>query len=107
MAGDIWITKHARWPVNYSLYNWVLEFLIDRIKDPETLADLELIRDNNLGTVNADRYPPAGRAAIVAALRDELVPDVEKRLPGDDWAEYRDALRELAEMAAADTPSGT
>ncbi|CRK61007.1 hypothetical protein [Alloactinosynnema sp. L-07] len=102
MSGDIWITRQLRWPVNDSLYHWVLDFLIDRTVDAETLADLEEIRDENLGVVVVEDFPTPVRNTMVAAIRDELVPDAEKRLPGEDWAEYRDALRELAGLASAD-----
>ncbi|MDQ3402196.1 MAG: hypothetical protein M3548_02230 [Actinomycetota bacterium] len=107
MAGDIWITKHARWPVNNSLYHWVLDFLIDRADDADALADLEEIRDENLGVVVVDDFPPAVRADMIAALRDDLVRDAEGRLPGDDWAEYREELGKLAQMAADSPPAAS
>ncbi|MBC6451731.1 hypothetical protein [Actinokineospora xionganensis] len=104
MSGDIWITRQLRWPVNDSLYNWVLDFLIDRTADADALAELEEVRDENLGVVVVEDFPQAVRAAMVAAIRDDLVPEAEKRLPGDEWAEFRDELSKLAELAEADSP---
>lgn len=105
MAGDIWITDDARWVVNNSLFNFVIEFLINHIGDPDTVAELKVIDDNNLKFIDASDFPAPARASIIAALRDDLVPEAEKRLPGDDWAGFRDELRELAQLAATDSPS--
>ncbi|MDQ3404482.1 MAG: hypothetical protein M3548_14015 [Actinomycetota bacterium] len=101
MAGDIWINEDARWPVNSSLYHWVLEFLILNLDDLDTVANLEEIRDNNLGIVDVEDYPLPMRERIVTLLRDELVPDATVRLPHDmrNRDGYIDALGELALMA--------
>ncbi|HVK23644.1 MAG TPA: hypothetical protein VM677_20005 [Actinokineospora sp.] len=106
MSGDIWITKQLRWPVNNSLYHWVLEYLIDHVvTDADALAELEEIRDDNIGIVVADDFTQPVRATIVTALRDDLVPDAEKRLPELTGREgFLDALRRLADLAAEDTP---
>lgn len=104
MSGDIWITRQLRWPTNDSLYNWVLDFLIGRTADADALAELEEIRDENLGVVVVEDFPTPVRIAMVEAIRDDLVRDAESRLPGDEWAEYREALGELSDLAARDRP---
>jgi hypothetical protein len=45
MAGDIWITDEVHWVVNNSLFNWVNDFLINRIEDAQAVADLQEIWD--------------------------------------------------------------
>jgi hypothetical protein len=56
MAGDVWLSKQAHWGANSSLYHWVLDFLIAGVDDPGAVADLEEIRDANLGLVNLEDF---------------------------------------------------
>ncbi|MGQ0837132.1 hypothetical protein [Actinokineospora sp.] len=101
MAGDIWITRETRWAANSSLYHWVLDFLIDHLDDPATVAGLEEIRDNNLGLVCAEDFPSPARVDLISVIRDQLVSDAETRLPGNmaERDEFITELRRLAHLA--------
>jgi hypothetical protein len=101
MSGDIWLSKDVRWLANSSLYHWVLNFLIVSIDKPDTVRDLEEIRDNNLGLINIEDFDLGTQRQMVYLLRESLVPEAESRLRGDmeGRQDLLEALQELADMA--------
>lgn len=101
MAGDVWLSKQAHWATNSSLYHWVLDFLISGVDDPTTVADLEEIRDANLGLVDLEDFDPIVQRRMLELLRQNLVPDAQSRLRKDmpDREGFIEGLEELANMA--------
>jgi hypothetical protein len=105
MAGDVWLSKQAHWATNSSLYHWVLDFLISRVDDPGAVADLEEIRDANLGLVNLEDFDPKVQRRMLELLRHDLVFDAQSRLRADmpDRQGFIEGLQELAGMAQETT----
>jgi len=105
MAGDVWLSKQAHWATNSSLYHWVLDFLISGVDDQTAVADLEEIRDANLGLVNLEDFDSKVRRRMLELLRHDLVPDAQSRLRADmpDRQGFIEGLEELAGMAQETT----
>jgi hypothetical protein len=84
------------------MFDWILEFLIDRIADQEAADRLRQILDNNLGSLWLTEFTPAVRTAALEHLARGLVPAAEQRLPlSDRRDEALAALRTLAGLASS------
>ncbi|MEV6306578.1 hypothetical protein AB0M02_44760 [Actinoplanes sp. NPDC051861] len=100
MAGLLVLKPGTDWTASGGLFDWTLEFLIDRLSAPEAVAYLREILDNNLGSFWLTELPPDARGQAVAQLRDHLVEAANHELPdGEQKAAVLKHLRELAEMA--------
>lgn len=107
MAGDIWVTREKRWPVNSSLYTWVLDFLVEQATSVAARTQLEEIRDENLGLVVLDDFSRTDRYELLEIIRDRLVPDAVERVPRvGEYKDFLDELQRLAAMAATDRSAG-
>jgi hypothetical protein len=105
MAGDVWPSKQAHWAANSWLYYWVLDFLISGVDDPGAVADLEEIRDANLGLLNLEEFDSKVQRRMLELLRHDLVSDARSRLRADmpDRQGFIEGLEELAGMAQETT----
>lgn len=101
MAGDLWLSGDARWTVNNSLYHWALEFLISSLDDQPAVAELEKIRDANIGLVNLADFGTRVQHDMLSLLRDKLVEDAVTRLPPDmpGRESFITGLQNLADLA--------
>jgi len=102
MAGTIAITENDRWSVASCAYHWVLDYLINHASDPETVAELTEIDENNLGWVEIHEFPAAAREELLRLIVDEVVPDAERRLlpENSDRESAIDVIRDLRALAA-------
>lgn len=100
MAGLLVLKPGANWTASGGLFDWTLEFLIDRMSAPEAVARLQEIVDNNLGSLWLAELTPEARRQAVTQLRDHLVEAGERELPdGEHKVHVLRHLRELADMA--------
>ena len=100
MAGLLMVRPGAGWTVGGGLFDWTLEFLIERLTDPEAVTLLREIVDADLGSFWLSELSPEARGEVLALLRDQLVEAGEKELPaGDRKPDVIRRLRELADMA--------
>ncbi|HEY3010386.1 MAG TPA: hypothetical protein VGJ63_20310 [Micromonosporaceae bacterium] len=103
MSGTIQVTPTSRWSAAGWLFDWTVEFLASRVRDPKVSAGLREVVSENLGWVGLDHYGPDTRDELVALIRRDLVSHAERELPGS--VPNRPAalalLRELAELTPA------
>ena len=100
MAGLLVLKPGTDWTASGGLFDWTLEFLIERLSAPDAVAHLREIVDNNLGSFWLAELPPEARGQAVAQLRDHLVEAAISELPDSDQkAAVLKHLRELADMA--------
>ena len=77
MADTLFLSDEYGWTASFGLYNWVLEFLLERVSDPATRQELQTVHDTELGAVDVRQLPDGGRAEIMRALREDLVAAAE------------------------------
>ncbi|MEV0901748.1 hypothetical protein [Actinoplanes sp. NPDC049802] len=100
MAGLLVLRPDLDWNVSGGLFYWTVEFLADRMSDPEAAAYLREISDENLGSLWLSELSPSARAEAVELLRDHLVDAADRELPGGKGkTAVLGLLRELADMA--------
>ncbi|GGN61240.1 hypothetical protein GCM10010112_18170 [Actinoplanes lobatus] len=100
MAGLLVLRPDLDWSAGGGLFYWTVDFLADRLSDPEAAAYLREISRENLGSLWLAELPADARAQAVELLRDQLVPAGDRELPGGEGkAAVLDRLRELADMA--------
>jgi hypothetical protein len=107
MAGLIVLKPDLDWIATGGLFDWTIEFLIQRLDDESAAQRLREIVDNNLGSLWINEFAPLTQLKIIQCLRDELIPAAEKTLPDTEHkADAVQHLRELATLAAtlADAP---
>ena len=98
MAGTIAVTPDRRWSAAGWLFDWAVEFLAERVADPDLKAELEEIVAENLGWLGLAEHGPEAEREMRALLRDQLVGAAEAGLPTTmaDRAGAIEVLRELA-----------
>ena len=77
MADTIFLSDEYGWTASFGLFEWVLEFLLERVTDEETERELRSVLDHHLGAVDVCRLPAGGRQEIFRALREDLVEAAE------------------------------
>ncbi|WP_433508556.1 hypothetical protein ACQP2T_31640 [Nonomuraea sp. CA-143628] len=80
MASDIFISDEYAWTASSGLFEWVVQVLLESVDDAATKEHLELVLSANLGAVDLRTLPDTGRAQIMRALREQLVPAAESGL---------------------------
>jgi hypothetical protein len=96
MAGLVVLRPGVDWTATGGLFDWTVEFLIDRVSHPESVARLREILENNLGSLWLSDFPSAAREEIVTHLRNDLVTVAERDLP--ESPHRADALRHLHDL---------
>ncbi|SRR6266536_10718 len=96
MAGLLVFKPGADWTATGGLFDWTLEFLIDRISDRAVVDRLRKIVDNNLAIVWVSEFPTQAQREIVAVVRNELITAAERELPESDHK--TEAIRHLQEL---------
>ena len=100
MATLISLGPELDWQASGGLFDWTLEFLIDRLEDDEAIDRLREIVDNNLGSLWLSDLPPRAVPDALRLLADELIPAGERALPDGDHKTYAiEQLRTLAALA--------
>lgn len=100
MAGLIRISDDLDWSASGALFDWTLEFLIDRLEDEDVKLRLQEVVDNNLGSLWLSDFDEPTRRSIVDLLRKDLIPAAQRDLPaGDRKHQAVEQLRELAALA--------
>ncbi|MCE5290291.1 MAG: hypothetical protein LLG14_13785 [Nocardiaceae bacterium] len=107
MAGDIILADGDWWAAPSWAYHWVIEFLIPNVSQPDTVATLHEIDDNNLGSFRVEDLPESHRHEVYELLATRLVPDAAKRIQttGEARQSNLEFLETLAERARAYLPS--
>jgi hypothetical protein len=97
MAGLLVLKPGTDWSVSGGVFDWTLEFLMDRLSAPEAVDRLREIVDNNLGTFWLADLPADARRQAIAQLRDHLVEAGNRELP--ESPHKPDVIRRLQELA--------
>jgi len=73
MAGTISLGPATRWSVAGWLFDWTVEFLAQRVVEPELRASLQEIVDENLGWLGLGDFGPDREREMRGLLRDNVV----------------------------------
>jgi hypothetical protein len=102
MAGLVVMRPGADWTATGGLFDWVLEFLIDRVSDPDAVERLREVLDNNLGSLWVPDFAEAAQREIIGRLAEELNGAAQRELPeGEHKAAAVHHLGELSSLAAS------
>jgi hypothetical protein len=102
VAALILLDEGIDWQTSGGMFDWTLEFLIDRIEDQQAIDRLHQIIDNNLGSLWLTEFTPPVRTAALEHLSRDLLPAAEQHLPPSDRRdEALAALRALAGLASS------
>ncbi|WP_424184122.1 hypothetical protein ACOBQX_19590 [Actinokineospora sp. G85] len=105
MAGDVFIGDDRHWAASSSMYNWVLDALIDHATTPTAKAALIEIRDASLGIIDLadDDYFAEGGDELLTIIATRLVPHAQRQFPQDmpARAAFLRQLNTLADLAGA------
>src|SRR6266480_2007566 len=96
MAGLLVFEPDADWTATGGLFDWTLEFLIQRLSDQAAVARLREVVDNNLGSLWVSDFPLETQQEIVAAIRGEVIAAAERELPESEHKTA--AVRHLQEL---------
>ena len=102
MAGTIALAPQGRWSVAGWLFDWTVDFLADRVTEPQLRSDLREIVSEHLGWLGLGDYGPEVERELRALLDQRLIdaaeaefaPTVQRR------DEAVDLLRQLVTAAA-------
>jgi hypothetical protein len=73
MAKGMTLSDEYHWSASAGLFEWVVEYLLGRVRDPAVRTELREVVDHNLPGVDLSRLPEAGRREVLAALDGGLV----------------------------------
>src|SRR3954468_17061274 len=96
MAGLIVLTPDVDWSASGGLFDWTLEFLIQRLSDGGAAARLQEIVDNNLGSLWISDFAPPTQRQILHEFGDNLLRAARHDLP--DTGAKQDVLAHLEEL---------
>lgn len=96
MAGIIVTKSGVDWTATGGLFDWTLEFLIQRISTKEAVERLQEIVDNNLGSFWITDVPANAQQEILKQWQTGLVAAAKRELPESDYK--GDALHHLQEL---------
>src|SRR5262245_62129606 len=100
MAALISLGPDLDWQASGGLFDWTLEFLIERLNNAEATDRLREIVDNNLGSLWLSDLPPQVGQVALHLLADQLVPLGERTMPDNDYKDQAiSQLRGLATLA--------
>jgi hypothetical protein len=100
MAALIRLAPDVDWTASGGLFDFTLEYLIDRVEDKDAAAWMREVVDNNLGSLWITEFPQTTQRQILDALRSGLVSAAERDLPESDRkAEALDHLRALVDLS--------
>jgi hypothetical protein len=85
------------WTSRGGLFDWTLEYLIDRLSDQDAAAELQEIVDNNLAVLWVDDLPLETQKEIAAHLRTGLLDAAERELPDSEYKPHALQLVALTE----------
>jgi hypothetical protein len=106
VAALIMVLPGKDWQSSGGLIDWTLEYLIPRMSDKETAAELRTVVDENLGSLWIPDLPAATQEEIYQLLRSGLVDAGRRELPdGPAKADALDQLQELVDLTQDDSPS--
>jgi hypothetical protein len=98
MAGVISLGPDDIWSASSWLFNFAVDFLAERVAEPELKAALEEIVKENLGWLDLGEYGPERERELRRLLRSELVGVANATLP-DDMGRRADVLENLRALA--------
>jgi hypothetical protein len=100
MSGTIVFQHDTDWSASSGLFNWVVEYLANRVDDEQTQGQLWEISDHDFRWLNLDNLTPQGRAQVLSILRNEILAQAEENLPETSIrGEAVNVIRELADLA--------
>jgi hypothetical protein len=94
MAALIMVRPERDWQSSNGLFDWTLEYLIPRLSDHKTAAQLREIVDENLGNLWIPDLPSEAQGEIYDVLRTGVVAAAAHELPPSAV----DQLRELVAL---------
>jgi hypothetical protein len=102
MAGTIALAPQGRWSVAGWLFDWTVDFLAERVTEPQLRSDLRDIVSQHLGWLGLGDYGPEAEGELRALLDQRLVDAAEAEFAPtlrqrDDAV---DLLRQLVSAAA-------
>jgi hypothetical protein len=100
MAGMIAVTPESRWSAATWLFDWIVEFLADRVADPKLRDGLKEIVDENLGWLGLGDFGPDAEQEMRRLLHTELVTEADKQF-SPTMPNRADAIGHLRELAEA------
>ncbi|MFG1777737.1 hypothetical protein ACGFIR_14555 [Micromonospora sp. NPDC049051] len=104
MAGLIVLKPGVDWTATGGLFDWTLEFLVERLSDREAADHLQEIIDNNLGSLWIDQLSTRAQREIIRHWRGGLVKAGEQQLPETDHK--ASVIRHLQELVDATYSAG-
>jgi hypothetical protein len=101
MSGTIAISPDVRWSAAGWLFDWTVEFLADKVADPDVASDLREIVTENLGWLGLDDYGPEARAELRDIMQHRLLAAANENLPQTvpNRPAVIELLQELADKA--------
>jgi hypothetical protein len=99
MSALITVRPDVSWDVSGGLFDWILEYLIPRMRDPEAAARLRETLDNHFDMLSLSEFSPGAQQEIVSHLREGLIEAAQRELPDSDVKEEAvEHLRELVRL---------
>ena len=102
MSGTLILAEGTEWSASSGLFNWVVEYLANHVRDEHTRAALRQVYEHDFRWLDVSDLRPDGQAEVLALLRDAVVQHTEENLPDTPVrAEAVALVRQLAGMAGA------
>lgn len=100
MAGTIALAPQGRWSVAGWLFDWTVDFLAERVTDPQLQSDLREIVSEHLGWLGLGDYGPEAERELRALLDQRLVDAAEAQF-GATWRERDEAVDLVRQLVMA------
>jgi hypothetical protein len=97
MAGTIALAPQGRWSVAGWLFDWTVDFLAERVTEPQLQSDLRVIVSERLGWLGLADYGPEAERELRALLDQRLIAAAE----ASAWKERDEAVDLLRQLVAA------
>jgi hypothetical protein len=75
------VSDEYRWTASAELFDWVVRFLLDHVKDDAVGVETVAAVNDQVPDVDLRKLPEAGREAVLRALRERLPAAVDAGLP--------------------------
>jgi len=98
VAGTVAVTPENRWSAAGWLFDWTLEFLAERVADPQLKDELHEIVAENLGWLGLGDYGSDAEQEMRALIRAHLVSEANQQF-SPTMANRDGALRLLQDLA--------
>lgn len=102
MSGIILFSDRRLWRAQSGIFNWVNQFLIDKVHSGPDRERLKLIDEHNFRWLEFDDLTEQGVRDVLAAVRTELVPYSQENLPETPGKQtVLEVIHKLVEIANA------